>query len=154
MNDLVETEAKVNDLNDQLEFSETERHISDEKLRKTKLHLKRTKSRGTYARDKLAKFQGNISFADHTDEAEVYTSDECINNYHELLKDKDKIISELQINVHYLESLFQDIKKSERIVTCYDEKLRRYNTQLKTCIYELLQHNVSVANVPLVIECG
>lgn len=56
MNDLVETEAKVNDLNDQLEFSETERHISDEKLRKTKLNLKRTKSRGTYARDKLAKF--------------------------------------------------------------------------------------------------
>lgn len=56
MNDLVETEAKVNDLNDQLEFSETERHISDEKLRKTKLNLKRTKSRGTYARDELAKF--------------------------------------------------------------------------------------------------
>lgn len=52
-----------------------------------------------------------------------------------------------------MESLFQDIEKSERIVTCYDEKLRRYNTQLKTCIDELLQHNVSVANVPLVIEC-
>lgn len=46
----------MNDLNDQLEFSETERHISDEKLRKTKLNLKRTKSRETYATDKLAKF--------------------------------------------------------------------------------------------------
>ena len=53
----------------------------------------------------------------------------------------------------YLENIIKDIDQTERVVNCYDETSRRYSTSVKTCIYELLQHNVSVSNIPAVIEC-
>ena len=81
------------------------------------------------------------------------TYDATIQKLRSLLKEKDIIISDLQINLDYLENIIKDIDQTERVVNGYDETSRRYSTPVKTCMYELLQHNVSVSNIPAVIEC-
>jgi hypothetical protein len=81
------------------------------------------------------------------------TSDATIQNLRSLLKEKDKILSDLQINLDYVENIIKDIDQTERVVNCYAETSRCYSTSVKTCIYELLQHNASVSNIPAVIEC-
>jgi hypothetical protein len=50
---------KIQDLNSQLELSEIKLQTSEEQLRKSKLNLKRTKSREVYTREKLAKLEEN-----------------------------------------------------------------------------------------------
>jgi E1A/CREB-binding protein len=81
------------------------------------------------------------------------TYDATIQKLRSLLKEKDIIISDLQINLDYLENIIKDIDQTERVVNGYDETSRRYSTSVKTGMYEILQHNVSVSNIPAVIEC-
>lgn len=150
-NDLAESQSKIQDLNSQLQLSEIKLQSSEEQLRKSKLNLKRTKSREVYTKEQLAKLEENTK--EPVEKTTKDTSDATIQNLRSLLKEKDKIISDLQINLDYVENIIKDIDQTERVVNCYDEISRRYSTSVKTCIYELLQHNVSVSNIPAVIEC-
>jgi hypothetical protein len=52
VNDLAESQSKIQDLNSQLELSEIKLQTSEEQLRKSKLNLKRTKSREVYTRER------------------------------------------------------------------------------------------------------
>lgn len=125
--------------------SESEVNQMNNKLLKTKKELKRTKARETYSREKVQKLEVKLSgqFSQECSQIEI----EKLQN---LLMDKDKIISDLQTNCDYLENVINDIDKSDRILNVYDEKSRRYSTELKTCIYELLQCNVSASKLPSV----
>ena len=133
-----------------LKESESEVNLLNNKLLKTKKELKRTKARETYSREKVQKLEVNLSdqFSEETECSQIE-----IENLKNLLKEKEKIISDLQTNCDYLENVINDIDKSNRILNVYDEKSRRYSTELKTCIYELLQYNVSASKIPSVITC-
>lgn len=133
---LTESESEVNQMNN--------------KLLKTKKELKRTKARETYSREKVQKLEVKLSgqFSEETECSQIE-----IEKLQNLLMEKDKIISDLQTNCDYLENVINDIDKSDRILNVYGEKSRRYSTELKTCIYELLQCNVSASKLPSVITC-
>jgi multidrug resistance efflux pump len=56
VNDLAESQSKIQDLNSQLELSEIKLQTSEEQLRKSKLNLKRTKSITTFIAANLVAF--------------------------------------------------------------------------------------------------
>jgi molybdopterin converting factor small subunit len=67
-----------------------------------------------YTKEQLAKLEENTK--EPVEKTTKDTSDATIQNLRSLLKEKDKILSDLQINLDYVENIIKDIDQTERVV--------------------------------------
>ena len=58
----------------------------------------------------------------------------------------------LEENVQCLSHIFEDIDKDKRVIDVFDEKTKKYSSQLKNCVYELLKLNVRASEVGDVVK--
>jgi len=144
---------KNQDLAEKLCHAETERVATESKLiastkssQKLRLNLKRTAARETYALKKIQKLEEN---ADQT----------CCKNYKNQVKElqtqlveKNKEIANLEVNVQYLTDLLEDIDVENRTITIFDEESKKYKSNFKSCVYDLLKLNVSASKIGDVVK--
>ena len=64
---------------------------------------------------------------------------------------KIKKIRDLEESLQYLQDILND-NNNERELVVFDNKSKQYTPQLKQCVYEILQNNVSASKVSMVIN--
>jgi len=162
---LKDKEVECESLNESLKRSVSKLKNTEESLTKSKLNLKRTSSRVEYVRKKLFKYESSEGEKDENNNKTrteiilnekdklIEEKDKLILEKENLLKEKDRFIEELKSSCEYLESVLHDIDNESRTIDVFDCKTKTYNSNIKQCIYELLEYNVSAGKVSNVIEC-
>ena len=107
--------------------------------------MKRTAARETYALNKIKKLEDNVTeYCCNENQLKI----KVLEN---LLIEKDKEIRQLKSSNEYLQDLINEKVRTQQEIQLFDEDKNTYKSELKQCVYELLQYQVSAAKVSAVI---
>lgn len=115
------------------------------RIQENNLAIKRTKCREEYHRCKVQRLETLCHFEDEQN-SEVEYIEKLVSENENLKKEKADLVRSIQ----YCEDLLQD--SNDKNVYLFDEDRKRYNYKCQMCVYELLNHNVSVSKLSSVIE--
>ena len=141
---------ETTDLKEKNECLDKSNFKMESKLDSCKLNLKSTAGREKYALNKIQKMEEKVKSSNCGECCE--DNKLKIAHLESQLLEKNKQIGELEASVDYLQNLLNDSSNNKKHVIVFDEKSRKYTPELKKCVYEMLQNQVSASKVSCVIN--